>query len=703
MLDGGFSRKTAMKKMSITSLLKAGLVAVMAAQLTTAGDVHGAVLSVDREKGHVAEAEAAGSMIRVPYNHPGLVVDLGVGLWAWPMPMDWDGDGDLDLVVSCPDVPFNGVYLFENPAGNVKMPVFKPPVRIGPALANIRVSYVNGRPRVLTPGKEWTNFLGKGFSSSRSIDVGKIEPGKGRIRANQWHYIDYDGDGALDLCVGIGYWGDYGWDNAYDAQGRWTRGPLHGYVYLMRNKGTTEDPDYETLAKIEAGGKPVDVYGMPSPCLADFDGDGDLDLICGEFLDGFTCFENVGARKTPRYSSGRRLSHNGKPLTMDLQMITPTAIDWDNDGDIDLICGDEDGRVALIENTGNVTEGIPQFLPPVYFRQEAHHLKFGALVTPVSADWDADGDEDLICGNTAGYIGFIENLDGGCPPRWAKPVRLRAGGKTLRIQAGPNGSIQGPCEAKWGYTTLSVADWDHDGLLDIVLNSICGKVLWCRNIGAKGAPALAEARPVEVQWRGKPPKPSWNWWNPQDSELATQWRTTPVVVDCDRDGLNDLVMLDHEGYLAFFRRQRRDGRLVLLPVQRLFRGGVYDSRHRGKGEGLLRLNNGSAGASGRRKLCIADWNGDGKLDLLVNSLNANVLLNVSTDGPLWQFKDIGPVSKLRLAGHTTSPTTVDWNGDGIRDLLIGAEDGHFYYLERHRISDDPEMAESAAPGLDLKQ
>ncbi|MEZ5431658.1 MAG: hypothetical protein R3F31_10875 [Verrucomicrobiales bacterium] len=47
---------------------------------------------------------------RLPYNHPGLTVDLGVGLWAWPLPMDYDGDGDLDLVVSCPDKPYNGTY-----------------------------------------------------------------------------------------------------------------------------------------------------------------------------------------------------------------------------------------------------------------------------------------------------------------------------------------------------------------------------------------------------------------------------------------------------------------------------------------------------------------------------------------------------------------------------------------------------------------
>jgi len=43
---------------------------------------------------------------------------------------------------------------------------------------------------------------------------------------------------------------------------------------------------------------------------------------------------------------------------------------------------------------------------------------------------------------------------------------------------------------------------------------------------------------------------------------------------------------------------------------------------------------------------------------------------------------IGQVDTLTiLAGHSTSPTVVDWNKDNIPDLLVGAEDGHFYYLK----------------------
>src|SRR5215210_6380611 len=94
---------------------------------------------------------------RLKYNHPGLVVDLGVGLWAWPLPMDVNGDGRLDLVVVCPDKPSNGTYVFENPGGDAaagKMPVFRPGRRIGKGLPNVQVSVVDGRPRVLSPGYE---------------------------------------------------------------------------------------------------------------------------------------------------------------------------------------------------------------------------------------------------------------------------------------------------------------------------------------------------------------------------------------------------------------------------------------------------------------------------------------------------------------------------------------------------------------------
>ena len=294
-----------------------------------------------------------------------------------------------------------------------------------------------------------------------------------------------------------------------------------------------------------------------------------------------------------------RLQYQNSGLKVDLGVGLwpwPLPMDFDLDGDMDLLVSSAGyypyNGLYFFENASGDT--IPVFKKP---------KRLG------------DGDEDLICGNTAGQIGFIENLDGGDHPKWNKPVLLEADGKVIRIMAGENGSIQGPCEQKWGYTTLSVADWDGDGLKDIVVNSILGKVVWFKNDGSKSLPKLTSKGPVIMDW-GKQDisKPSWNWWNPTKNELVTQWRTTPCIIDWNKDGMTDLVILDHEGYLALFERFKKNGQLYLHPGQRIF----LDAE-KSRGNEPLRLNAGTAGQSGRRKLCLADWDNDGDIDLIANS------------------------------------------------------------------------------------
>ena len=73
-----------------------------------------------------------------------------------------------------------------------------------------------------------------------------------------------------------------------------------------------------------------------------------------------------------------------------------------------------------------------------------------------------------------------------------------------------------------------------------------------------------------------------------------------------------------------------------------------------------------------------------RLDFLINAANAAFLRQTGQHDGEWFFKDMGLLSPQNIEGHDVSPTTVDFNGDGIPDFLGGAEDGHFYYLKNPR-------------------
>ncbi|MEI9808023.1 MAG: hypothetical protein WDO16_09210 [Bacteroidota bacterium] len=127
-------------------------------------------------------------MDRLAYNHPDLTVDLAVGLGSWPLPMDYNDDGLLDLVVACADVPYDGIFLFEN-TGRIdkktKMPVFSRAKKLSEArkylrsdyrldrAPNIRVSNINGQTIVLTPGKEYPDFKKNHLRKSEDTDCRK--------------------------------------------------------------------------------------------------------------------------------------------------------------------------------------------------------------------------------------------------------------------------------------------------------------------------------------------------------------------------------------------------------------------------------------------------------------------------------------------------------------------------------------------------
>ena len=641
---------------------------------------------------YTCETGTDGAFKRLMFNNPDGTTYLKSGLFSWPLIMDYDRDGDLDVVICTGAIPtWNGTWFFENTGRKGDLhPVFKRPRRI-PHIGGDSASaqmLADGRLAVTQGGRVAYDYIENGMKNARPFSGLPGNVHTNGVRGNVWRFADLDGDGREDLVVGVGDWKQYGWHDAWDAAGEWKNEPIHGPIYFIHNE--TGSDGAEKWGKPEvlrlANGKPIDVYGYAAPLFADWDGDGDLDLLSCDFIDNFTYFENIGTKTAPKFATGRPLLDKFlKPIEADLCMVTATVADWDGDGHPDFITCEEDARICLYRNTGRVAMGLPVFDAPYRFRQERGEVHFGILATPSVIDWDGDGDQDIITGNSAGYVALIENLSGPkvAYPKWASPRLLEADGAPIRIIAGPNGSIQGPCEEKWGYTCLSTGDWDGDGLPDVMLNSIRGEIHWCRNIGTRTAPKLAPPAPVAAEWDGPQPELAWGWLKPNGSKnILTQWRTTPYMIDLDEDGLMDLVMLDVEGYLCLWRRARRNGKLVVLPPERCLvneQGKPLLLAGRDTKAGPL---SNYAGGSGRRKFCFTDWTGDGKKDLICNSRNVMLYEFLKKENGKWYFANRGDLDDAILAGHTSNPTHCDFDGDGREELLVGAEDGFFYLLER---------------------
>ena len=70
----------------------------------------------------------------------------------------------------------------------------------------------------------------------------------------------------------------------------------------------------------------------------------------------------------------------------------------------------------------------------------------------------------------------------------------------------------------------------------------------------------------------------------------------------------------------------------------------------------------NVGASGWRKLCVTDWDGDGRFDLLLNSANANLLRQVNALDGKWFFQDERALNKQNIEGHDVNPAVVDLDG-----------------------------------------
>lgn len=101
----------------------------------------------------------------------------------------------------------------------------------------------------------------------------------------------------------------------------------------------------------------------------------------------------------------------------------PEAVDWDGDGDLDLLIGSFAGGIWLRENVG--TRALPEFSPAsVPVTGSDGPLKVHGHADPVAADWDRDGLWDLVVGSDVGAVVWFRNSGTTREPRFESPLEL---------------------------------------------------------------------------------------------------------------------------------------------------------------------------------------------------------------------------------------------------------------------------------------
>jgi hypothetical protein len=210
----------------------------------------------------------------------------------------------------------------------------------------------------------------------------------------------------------------------------------------------------------------------------DFDGDGKLDLISGSYDPGeLYLFRGLGggkfaAREVIKDKSGKpilrvpnqknRVESFGSWVTM---------VDWDDDGDLDILVGAFDGTMFLRRNEG--TRKKPAYATEnewVMVGNKRLRVPGGAHANPVIADWDGDGRWDIITGSGDGGVYWYRNVGKRGRPAFAPPVALipkhEGSGYDELLDAGqePRPGIR---------SQIAVVDYDGDGKLDILLGDFC--------------------------------------------------------------------------------------------------------------------------------------------------------------------------------------------------------------------------------------
>jgi hypothetical protein len=195
---------------------------------------------------------------------------------------------------------------------------------------------------------------------------------------------------------------------------------LHGKTDgTFRRAEVLKGTDGEPLIIPIKGGDEITENICTRPFAVDWDGDGHLDLVVGNFSGTFYWFKGQGKGKfAPR---PELIKAGDSPLRTVGAHSDPFVIDWDGDGDIDLLSGSSNGGVYWAENRASKGK-LPELSPfrpliqPAPAIEDGRPLGENELTGPTHAtrvwvdDVNSDGKLDLLVGDSVTLVSPAKGL-----------------------------------------------------------------------------------------------------------------------------------------------------------------------------------------------------------------------------------------------------------------------------------------------------
>lgn len=238
--------------------------------------------------------------------------------------------------------------------------------------------------------------------------------------------VDYDHDGDLDIFIQhVGL-----------------------KMYCNNGDGSFVDVSDQTFTTTNADNKTEKEMVVDDALAADFDDDGDIDIIAIHSNNGCTLFDNLRQGKLRTLSEKTGIPQNERFTAI-------TLGDYDNDGNIDLMLASQTG-IHFYRNRGDATFVVDKRSTQVLEKKPVNVTKL------ISLDYDNDGFLDLWSITLNGLSLYRNDGTG----------RFTDKSSTLDASTRKQACISG-----------AIADYDNDGDLDLFFNNRNGQIRVLQNNG----------------------------------------------------------------------------------------------------------------------------------------------------------------------------------------------------------------------------